>query len=799
MYIHNYPAVANKINLFRYSNEATVYPNWVPGNISGLNPEVFTNNDTVTIEGKTITVSIDFSGINASPRLLGDAGGIYGGSGRCDPNNEIEGCCEFGDGYDNRTNSEHCRDYGWPFCNAYWGYALPSTQGGEGAAFGSGQGCKSRALANFNQLFPGPDGKLRFPYRVISGISQEDGNYWNNPTLWNNGFANTSAFLAEHDGPKHGESGGYEYVLSLGHPITTQPCRDEPYTFNFWDHQQNTFISRKFRCPCVAWGTSVPCQQCPVEGGSSWPGIYCSGDDGVLTADFYRLWIMDSSEPPIPNYIKRYKLLKGQLPEGLPSYSLRRPNLISKEIVKFIPEVNGRRAIPDLNIPGSYGHLFVPNVPLQSGGEGDDGQIVLTVTEDGETIVKSLVGGNFVGAIDWEDFQRSQPITGENRCNDIQNDLFFKNGDFLDINSWCLPDVYHRDELPNPKLIITKRFAEGEATSPNDVRVRLNVRLEQLGKPKLVFYSYPSSINEGDSITLPEINENNTENFPLKTSPYLSRESLNDVFRNTNVVAFRQQKMLQASELNEIQEKFYRKQKLLVEHTRNWLTRENIIQNPNDLLCTSGQGHHVIFRNYRLNKCLPIEQNKITIDSTPDQFALNIDPTYLLLNSDFKQGQLDGLFNFTLTQSTPHKSLNFYKLQNRLTIGFTVQDLPENDVKIFTIGVDYGNLISCNEYSELRDNSGGSNTTAPCGADRNVLIDKFTNAIISLDSPSGLGSDNFAPDEIRNESFIFQSPVNNYSTRETNVPFMVAYMIKQNNNIKIYYPNGLLISGTPIV
>ena len=571
MYIHNYPAFANKINLFNYSNEATVYPNWVPGNISGLNPEVFTNNDTVTIEGETITVSIDFSGINVSPRLLGDAGGIYGGAGRCDPNNEIDGCCEFGEGYDDRNNSEHCMDYGWPFCNAFWLYAVPSSQ------FLQDVGCRERTLGNF---FRAPDGRLVFPYRTISGISQEDGIYWNNPTLWYNGFANTSAFLAEHDGPKHGESGGYEYLLSIGHPITTQPCRDEPYRFSFWDPQQNTLIYRNFRCPCVGFGTSDPCELCGVDNSGGMLGKYCIGDDAVFTNDSYRLWIMDSNEPPIPNYIKRYKLVQGELPEGLPFYTLKRSQLITKEIVKFIPEINKRRVIPDLNIPGSYGFYNIPNVPISFNGQGDDGQVVLTVTEDGETIVLTLYAS--YSGIKWEDSQPSQPITGENRCNDIQNDLFFKNGDFLEINSWCLPDVYHRDELPNPKVIITRNTIPREAISSSDPRVRLNVRLEQLGKPKLVFYSYPSSINEGDSINLPEINQNNIENLPLKTSPYLSRESLNDVFRNTNIVGFRQQKMLQASELNEIQEKFYRKQKLLVEHTRNWLTRENLIQNPND-------------------------------------------------------------------------------------------------------------------------------------------------------------------------------------------------------------------------
>jgi hypothetical protein len=790
MYIHNYPAVANKINLFNYSNEATVYPNWVPGNISGLNPEVFTNNDTVTIEGETITVSIDFSGINVSPRLLGDAGGIYGGAGRCNINDPIEGCCEFGDGYDNRTNSEHCRDYGWPFCNAYWGYALPSTQGGQGGDVG----CQERTLSS--PIFRAPDGRLKFPYRTISGISQEDGAYWNNPTLWNNGFANTTAFLAEHDGAKHGESGGYEYLLSLGHPITTQPCRDEPYTFSFWDPQQNTFISRKFRCPCVAWGTSTPCSSCGVENSqNAWIGKYCTGDDAVLTNDAYRLWIMDSNEPPIPNYIKRYKLLKGELPVGLPSYVLRRSNLISKEIVEFSEEFNEKILVPDLNIPGSYGFKNLNNQLVNYiaySGEGDDGQIVLTVTKDGETIVHRKDGVN-VGTITIQG-QLTAPITGENRCNDIYNDLFIKNGNFLDINSWCVPDIYHRDEVQNPKKLLTNTLnALPEATSANDSRNRLNVRLEQLGKPKLVFYSYGSSINEGDSINLPEINQNNVENLPLKTSPYLSRESLNNIFRNTNVVAFRQQKMLQASELNEIQEKFYRKQKLLVEHTRNWLTRENLIQNPNDLFCTSDK--NVIFENYRLNKCLPIEQNKITIDSTADQFSLNIDPTYLLLKSNFKQGILNEVFRFTLLQSNPHKSLNFYKLQNRLTIGFTIDNLTETNVKIFTIGVDYGNLISCNEYPELRDNSGGSVQTAPCGADRNVLIDKFTNTIIAnIETSQGARFDAF-PAEISN--FESQSPLNNYSTRETNVPFMVAYMIKQNNNVNIYYPNGLLITSIP--
>jgi len=233
MYIHNYPGVANKINLFLYSEEATVYPNWKPGSIQELNPEVFSNNDTMTIDGVTKQITVDFSGINVSPRLLGDGGGIHGGGGRCDPTNPVDGCCEFGEGYDNRNNFEHCRDYGWPFCNAFWAYVLP------GLPYTGAGGCKKRITPNYIA----PDGKIKQPYRTIDAVDPQDGKYWNYPILWNNGFANSTAFLVENDGPNYGEIGGYEYLISTGHPITTRPCGMDPdtgerriFTFNFWDN-----------------------------------------------------------------------------------------------------------------------------------------------------------------------------------------------------------------------------------------------------------------------------------------------------------------------------------------------------------------------------------------------------------------------------------------------------------------------------------------------------------------------------------------------------------------------------------
>ena len=42
-------------------------------------------------------------------------------------------------------------------------------------------------------------------------------------------------------------------------------------------------------------------------------------------------------------------------------------------------------------------------------------------------------------------------------------------------------------------------------------------------------------------------------------------ESINNIFENSNIVAFNEQKMLQAAELNELQEKFYKNQSLTIQ------------------------------------------------------------------------------------------------------------------------------------------------------------------------------------------------------------------------------------------
>ena len=275
--------------------------------------------------------------------------------------------------------------------------------------------------------------------------------------------------------------------------------------------------------------------------------------------------------------------------------------------------------------------------------------------------------------------------------------------------------------------------------------------------------------------------------YPLKNSPYLSRESINNIFENSNIVAFNEQKMLQAAELNELQEKFYKNQSLSIQFYNNWFTKNNLKQNATDILGTSGI-------NFKLNPAFrlgtplantttPLNQSSISIfKDTNNIYTISIDADYYRLVSNFGGIKFDTLLG-TTTDGKINHNVDYVNILTDQVTSIDLNDMTEDQICFINVRIDYGNIITCNEYSELKDNS-GDKTNAPCGASRNLL--RVDSIISTLIMKTAVGV-NF--DTINSNS----SPVNNAAGEIYPATYLLAYAKKENGVITFYHSNGIKI------
>lgn len=782
------PQVSSKCELYLYSREPTVYPTYTDAPIIGYNPNVYTNFEKVTVDGEVKNVKVDFSGVTITNKRLGDGSLV---------NCQIPGGC---------INDP------WPRCDAFFAY---TTAGDQVSCQSGGCGTLDCFTAGF---FVNPaTGELRYPYKIIDPRIEENAKYWNNVNLWYNG-SYTGNVLVKNNGPSY-ENGGYEYLLTVGHPITTSPCLGPAY-FQFLDPETNNIIGRFFECPCVAFGSSTPEYAGNQQWTGGWSGFICVGNDGVLTNDNYRLWVMSPGQEPIPNSIKRYKILKGLIPSGFPTYGWHNNHNITKTIIQnFVNK-------PDRSLPFSYGFGQFTLSNTQFGldfiyfGQGDDGAGTFTVNPEGETIFMGW-NGNVHGYFD--SYNVNQTIDGPGKCN---GNLFYKDEetDRIEVNTWCLPAIYHPEEIfsnyPENDPCILKgaiRGPIGFGAELNNALDVLNQRLLELNKPQLVTYQFLNTLfDTQDEINLPPISDN-TEKFPLKEYPYLSRESKNSFYENTNLVNFEQRKMLQASELNELQEKFYRKQKLFVEFTRNWLSKKYLTASNEDGLgfnpVTSFMrktNRNILPPFTKVNLIIPFSEDSYEIIFQEQNYYIKLKPNWYTLFSQYRMGDLDPLTaSGYLINSQYTKNIDFVKIKEEILVPISV-DVPINTSitatsEIPTISVsgniliDVFNLVDCSDYSDLKDNSGGSSLNSPCGAKRN-LLQPVTNKVATIDIQHEYSGSGCIVDEYFIRPDCYNNPTDSVASPKFSLPHMLYYAIRRRdtNIVDVFLSNGLLLMSVEV-
>ncbi len=777
----NTPSVLNKVSIFNYDRTPEVYPQYRAATPISLNENVFTNFESITVDGETIPVRIDFSGIGMGIRRLGD-----GGANNCNFN------MNGGVGFD------YCQSLPWPRCSAQYSYSKLSEQ----------SACSAPGIFNCepydfgdcleNSSF-GSDGLPGFPTRIISPNDIDKAEYWNDLNLWYNSvYAYSGSILIKNDGPSY-EEGGEEYILKLGHPIGTP---NSNFTISFFDSETNQLIYREFESACTAFGENTEGIDCNEYNTN--PNVTAS----VFATDGWGLYVMKKNQDPIPNNIKRYKILMGKVKENFSTYGIDGNGIVTKTIIK---KINGKlTGVPDRNLPETYGFGPVSYLRMNSPwiwnyirltGQGDDGGCILTTTLDGESILCSFDPNQIHGSVVKNS---GNPITGLGRCNGI-DDLFILNDETktVDINTWCMPNLYHPEEtIPNyPDFDNVELFTLPRNVYKENIILRYNNRLNELNKPKIVTYDFGSYVIE-ETLNLPNVTQEPEFNFPLKNYPYLSRESSNSTYQNANLIDFQEQKMLQASELNELQEKFYRKQSLFVEYNKNWLSKQFLTSTNKDILGTSFIDN-LYGGSSNINKIIPISKNLISISTRTEngvlKYELILNDGWYLLNSKFKgiKKVPNTAEEYNLVSNTTnYYDLNFIKLESDFYL-FNYSDatsITSEEYFIITLNVDMTNVITCNEYSDLKDNSNGVSSNAPCGANRNILYQmNFEKLTLPKNGINELYPNSLGPNIPFVETGRNLTPVNSLVARELGAPHIVAYAKREQNVVNLYLANGVLL------
>jgi hypothetical protein len=122
--------------------------------------------------------------------------------------------------------------------------------------------------------------------------------------------------------------------------------------------------------------------------------------------------------------------------------------------------------------------------------------------------------------------------------------------------------------------------------------------------------------------------------------------------------------------------------------------------------------------------------------------------------------------------------------------------ITETNIHCITLTLDINNIITCNEYNELRDNSSpDGNSSSPCGANRNYISPVNTSTIIQQDID--INSEQFINMVNYNANALTVSNITPFNTFVINglVKYLLGYMKKENGQINFYYANGVKIEN----
>jgi len=126
-----------------------------------------------------------------------------------------------------------------------------------------------------------------------------------------------------------------------------------------------------------------------------------------------------------------------------------------------------------------------------------------------------------------------------------------------------------------------------------------------------------------------------------------------------------------------------------------------------------------------------------------------------------------------------------------------LSNVTETNIHCITLKVDTNNIVSCNEYNELRDNSSqDDNSSAPCGANRNYIYPTNTLPIVQQDIIiNSVTFDQIALNRSQQLTLDELTPFNYISAENIYTKYLLGYMKRENGQINFYYANGVKIEN----
>ena len=772
-YIVNYTPETDDV--FVYNQPFTVWPTRQSQVAISENPNLPLKNQTVVYNGETITYDIDLSGIENPYRT--NAYFFCSNCFQAQPN--------------------------WPHCSNLWEYGL-----GQSGLSNANEPCN---LAEFNIVTE--------PIKTINPTEMDElqngyvnAQYWNDPNLFHTNVFRANVLIES-------ESDDETYLFALGHPLTTSPC-DSDFGFVFFDRETNKLEYRLFTCPCKEWEVPLTGEYCSSGDCVHFCNNCCAPPYSIFTSlsetngtgDTARLFVMKKGQEPLPKSIKRYKILTSLVRKNdWPIFGIDSSYRFIKARTSNETDRGVYRTREDGNFRfgnNSKNYLNGVNIRWDS-GEGDDGPYPsFTITPEGETIFVAFNASygysDYISVIDDQTY--NQPLTQNvpNPC--VEGNIFYKENGKLKVNTYCFPAFFHPELVipgyPETDIKIYTDTSNRGVISQSLVN-RWNYYLEQLGKPKIVSYQFPEFLTPNENYFPDTISETDKK-YPLVNSPYLSRESKNSFFPNTNLIDFREKKMLQASELNELQEKFYRKQYSFINHCNKWLSKINLTKQNKDILGFSEKidlnsiTSSVPLNTFvRCSKAIPTENNILILNSRNEngEAEIKLKPCTLMIHTNF--GYMEDINDPGATFSRIfYQNIDFIKIDSDTVGVVNLSKITETNIHCITLTLDISNIITCNEYNELRDNSSpDENSSSPCGANRNYIspvnISTIIQQDIDINSEQFNKMLNYNPNGI---TFPSITPFNAFGVNGI-VRYLLGYMKKENGQINFYYANGVKIQN----
>ena len=153
----------------------------------------------------------------------------------------------------------------------------------------------------------------------------------------------------------------------------------------------------------------------------------------------------------------------------------------------------------------------------------------------------------------------------------------------------------------------------------------------------------------------------------------------------------------------------------------------------------------------------------------------------------------ENLLDVSSQRQQPVSSVDYIHVISDINFSTDLISMKDDDICLIIAEIDTGNIITTNEYPELKDNTGGTSSNAPRGASRNLLrVTNISSRLTKLSNMniSDLLDHNYYQAQI---AIRIDNVILNAAASQIPPKYLLAYAKKQNDIITFYHSNGIKI------